>query len=260
MRAHLPGARRPFVLGICGAQGSGKSTLAAALVPLFGAAGLPAATLSLDDLYLTRRERAKLAREVHPLFATRGVPGTHDLGLAFGVLDALANRRAAPLPRFDKARDDRAESARWDVAPPDTAILILEGWLVGARPQATAELLAPVNALERDEDVDGTWRRSANAALAGDYQRLFARLDLLVLLAAPDFASVGRWRAEVEHGLRAATGAGMSDAEIGRFVKHYERLTRHILGEMPERADMVVRLAPDRTTREITLRPPPDRL
>ncbi|NOU04542.1 MAG: adenylyl-sulfate kinase, partial [Novosphingobium sp.] len=61
-----------FVLGICGAQGSGKSTLAAALAQRLAAQGLRAATLSLDDLYLTRAERQALARDVHPLFATRG--------------------------------------------------------------------------------------------------------------------------------------------------------------------------------------------
>ena len=34
----------------------------------------------------------------------------------------------------------------------------------------------------------------------------------------------------------------MSDAEIALFVQHYERLTRHILAEMPGRADFVARL------------------
>ena len=56
---------------------------------------------------------------------------------------------------------------------------------VGARPQSPADLQAPVNALERDLDPDGVWRRYANDALAGPYQTLFGRLDQLVLLAAP---------------------------------------------------------------------------
>ena len=38
----------------------------------------------------------------------------------------------------------------------------------------------------------------------------------------------------------------MSDAEIGQFIQHYERLTRWILEEMPGRADWVVKLNPDR--------------
>jgi D-glycerate 3-kinase len=34
----------------------------------------------------------------------------------------------------------------------------------------------------------------------------------------------------------------MADAAIDRFVQHYERLTRHILAEMPARAGLVLRL------------------
>ena len=34
----------------------------------------------------------------------------------------------------------------------------------------------------------------------------------------------------------------MTDEAVARFVSHYERLTRHILREMPWRADLVLRL------------------
>ena len=37
-----------------------------------------AVTFSMDDLYLGRAARVDLARRIHPLLATRGVPGTHD--------------------------------------------------------------------------------------------------------------------------------------------------------------------------------------
>jgi D-glycerate 3-kinase len=39
----------------------------------------------------------------------------------------------------------------------------------------------------------------------------------------------------------------MSDAAVARFIQHYERLTRHVLMEMPARADLVIRLADDRS-------------
>ncbi|MCP4994757.1 MAG: hypothetical protein GY934_13400, partial [Gammaproteobacteria bacterium] len=67
----------PMLLGINGAQGSGKSTLAAIVCLLLNERhGLHSASLSLDDLYLTRAERQTMATKVHPLFTTRGVPGT----------------------------------------------------------------------------------------------------------------------------------------------------------------------------------------
>jgi D-glycerate 3-kinase len=240
------GDRRPFMLGLCGSQGSGKSTLSAALERHLAADGIGSVTLSLDDLYKTKAERQLMARDVHPLFATRGPPGTHDLGLAFDLLDALEQGRAAKLPRFDKARDDRRPERGWDSAPADTQVLILEGWFVGARPQPAVALAEPVNALEREEDEEGRWRGFANAALGGDYQRLFARIDLLVLLAAPGFAIVRHWRGEQEARLRAEGRGGMSEAELDRFVQHYERLTRHILADMPGYANLVIRLDAER--------------
>ncbi|SCW67184.1 D-glycerate 3-kinase [Sphingobium faniae] len=241
---------RLFVLGLCGAQGSGKSTLAGALRDRMERRGVASAILSIDDLYLRRTEREELARAVHPLLRTRGAPGTHDVALGLAVIAGLERGEAVALPRFDKAVDDRAEESAWPLAGAGTRLLILEGWCVGARPQAEAALAEPVNALERDEDADGVWRRFVNEALAGLYQHLFARADRLVLLAAPGFEVVRRWRAQQEAQLRARAGshgAGvMTDAGIARFIQYYERLTRHILIEMPGRADLTIDLGSDR--------------
>jgi len=245
------GRRKPFVFGICGTQGSGKTTLARKIIRLCEEEGFTAATLSLDDLYLTRREREDLAATVHPLLRTRGVPGTHDMALGLRVLAAMERGEEVALPRFDKAVDDRSPQDQWPAAPAGCDVLVLEGWCLGARPQSAKELAEPVNALEHDEDPDGIWRRYANDALAADYQRLFARIDFLLLLAAPDFETVFDWRLQQETELQARSGPeapGVMDANaIARFIRHYERLTRHILTEMPRRADLNVRLARDRS-------------
>ena len=236
-----------LVVGICGAQGSGKSTLAIALASRLDQQGTACAVLSLDDLYLTRAERAQLGRDVHPLLATRGVPGTHDVALGMAVIAALERGEPAKLPRFDKGRDDRADEAGWPCAPPRTRVLLLEGWCAGAAPQPASALAEPVNALEELEDPDLIWRSYANAALTGSYRQLFARIDLLVLLAAPGWDVVARWREEQEQVLRtAAAPRAMDPPEIARFIQHYERLTRWILAEMPSRADITVRLGPHR--------------
>jgi D-glycerate 3-kinase len=233
---------RGIVLGLAGAQGSGKSTLAARLAARLAAEGHPALAISLDDVYLPRARRLALARRVHPLLATRGVPGTHDLPL---LLDRLAKVKAGTftsLPRFDKLADDRLAPQHWTPAP-RLACLILEGWCIGARPQPAALLAAPVNALETQEDADGDWRAHVNAQLAGQYQQLWNRLDALALLAAPDWETVPRWRAEQEAALARATGrSGMDAAALTRFCAHYERLTRWQLATTPARADLVLHL------------------
>jgi D-glycerate 3-kinase len=238
-----------FLVGICGPQASGKSTLTAVLAAMLQARGLTTAVLSIDDLYLTRAERQVLAREVHPLLATRGVPGTHDVDLGLAVLAALKGGGPVALPRFDKASDDRAPRADWPVVQAPVDVVLFEGWCVGAQAQPAEALAEPVNALERDEDPDGAWRAYVNAALAGPYRRLFAPIDLFVLLRPPGFEVVLAWRIEQERKLRArlaregaGPGRAMSDAEVGRFIAHYERITRHILAEAPARADVTVNL------------------
>ena len=109
--------KQTIIVGINGAQGSGKSTLSELLVELFEKQySLNAVTLSLDDFYYTHSERQHLAHNVHPLFSTRGVPGTHDVLLAHETLDQLLNHNGAQtihIPRFNKATDDRYEASQW---------------------------------------------------------------------------------------------------------------------------------------------------
>lgn len=229
----------PILVGLAGAQGSGKSTMAPRLARRLEKTGLRTAVLALDDFYLTRLEREELARTVHPLLATRGVPGTHDVALLTRVIDALLTGSSARVPRFDKAADDRAREGREIAGPVD--VLLLEGWCIGARAQPAAALARPVNDLERREDAGGRWRRWVNDRLATDYAGLFEHLALRILLRAPDFAVVLGWRSEQERGLLSG---GMEPPAIERFIGHYERITRWMLED--ETADLVIDLGPDR--------------
>ncbi|MDE2465449.1 MAG: kinase [Alphaproteobacteria bacterium] len=232
--------QRPVIVGLCGAQGSGKSTLAQASREHLESLGVRSAIVSLDDFYLPQAERMKLSTCIHPLLITRGVPGTHDTDLLASCLDQLVQPGYCDLPRFDKAHDTRANEVTRVQTPVE--VVLFEGWCVGARPQPSSDLVTPINRLEAEEDPNCTWRNFVQSQLAGPYQNLFASIDALALLEAPDFAIVFEWRREQEMALRRQTGAGMSDAQLIRFIAHFERLTRWILLEMPARADWCFRL------------------
>lgn len=245
------------LLGVSGAQGSGKTTLTRSLADLLEHSGLAVATLSLDDFYLPRAERERLARDEHPLWATRGVPGTHEVSRLRDVLMDLRSGRGAVVPVFDKARDDRLPREAWRKLPSiEYRFVLFEGWCLGITPEADDELRVPVNDLEARDDADGRWRNRVNGELAGDYRELFAELDLLLVLLAPSFDIVYRWRAEQEHELeRSAKAAGTMDRdELERFIMHFERLTRRSLSVLPARADAVLELDQERRVQRWILR------
>lgn len=251
------------VAGICGAQGSGKTTIAKGLTRALQQDGLAVVAFSLDDLYLSSAARKRLASEVHPLLKTRGVPGTHDIGRGLAVIDSLgvaSPDQETSLPCFNKGQDEPCPPEQETIFRGRPDVILIEGWCVGARPQAADELVAPINALEREQDPDGIWRRYVNEQLAGPYQEFFGKMGFLALIRAPDFEQVFTWRTLQEQKLaerQRALGRDPRDTsimgaqELEVFIRHYERLTRHILNEMPTRADVTIQLDKDRRCIEV---------
>lgn len=244
---------KPIVIGINGAPGSGKSTLNKILkILLHNGFNKSVVTLSIDDLYLSRKRREELAREVHPLLKVRGVPGTHDVALAETILSTLLEPDALlpiSIPVFDKASDDLLPQQHWTTIETPVDIILFEGWCVGARPQHTDELDTDLNELERTEDADGIWRGYVNEQLLGPYQSLFGYIDHMIMLKVPDMESVLAWRQlqEEKLALHCAEQAVspqkiMSSTEISRFLMHYERTLRNLIEEMPYRADILLEL------------------
>ena len=231
------------VIGICGGQGAGKSTLAALLALAMEQEGRRTVACSLDDFYLTRDARRGLAQSVHPLLATRGVPGTHDVELARSTVEGLSQGMPTRIPRFDKGRDERAPETSWQLLRNVQAV-VFEGWCLGVEAQPEALLQAALNGLEADEDPEGVWRAFVNDACAS-YASLWALVDWWIYLEVPDMDSVRRWRMQQERGLPQQER--MSDAELTRFLAHYERLTLWLKSYFPARAHW--HLALDRSHR-----------
>ena len=252
---HRIGAKSPLLLGIYGAQGSGKSTLAAYLAKRHESYGRgQCVVLSMDDFYFTKAQRQQLARDVHPLLLTRGVPGTHDIVLLETTLDRLINFEGpVSIPRFDKLVDDRIPETQFHTVIAAPSLVILEGWCVGIQTQNPADLTRPMNDLERIDDPDGIWRNYVNTCLERDYLRVWTRLDELWALLAPGFNVVSQWRLEQEVRLGAGSDKPVMTAQqVERFVQYYERLTRSSLQAMPEFADLCLHLDTQRRITEIT--------
>lgn len=239
----LPHGRPPLV-GLNGAQGAGKSTIAHQVADLLARDhARPCLVLALDDFYLTRSERLELAAQVHPLCATRGVPGTHDVALMEQTLRRLATAvpdEATRVPRFDKLADDRlpeSESAEHHGRP---SCVLLEGWCVGICRTDLPEWQGPINPLEAEHDPDGAWHAWSRTALAA-YEKVWDVIDILVSIEVPGWQTVIGSRLQQERGLKRENGrTGMDRAAVIRFAEHYQRYTCALWAAMPARADLLL--------------------
>jgi D-glycerate 3-kinase len=256
----------PRVIGICGSQGSGKTTFTELLKTVLETGfGLNVVSFSIDDFYLTREERTHIGKTIHPLLITRGVPGTHDVSLAIQILRKLkrkSRKENVTIPRYNKSIDDRFPEAGWSIYTKIPDVILFEGWCVGATPQAEAELDNPVNDLEKEFDIDKKYRNYVNFTLSTNYKKWFTMIDTLIMLKVPSFEKVFEWRWLQEEKLRQYSFENgmdaskiMSQEEIKHFISHFERLTKHMLSEMPSRADIVITIDSDHRMNSMTMRP-----
>ena len=252
---HQYSAGKPIIVGIHGCQGSGKTTLADYLAMSFRQRGQKSVALSIDDFYLDHQQRQDLAGTTHPLLATRGVPGTHDLDLALNTLIALQSTQASiALPEFDKATDNKTKRSTWPRVDGPIDIVILEGWCLGIPAQSEAQVLEPINELESKYDADGTWRHFVNKQLSVSYLSLWRQIDTFIMLKAPEFECVYQWRLEQEEKLLHAyekeglpkENRIMSAKDIAYFIQHFERLSRHALEHFPAYCEHVYELDENR--------------
>ncbi len=207
--------RRPFVLGIQGPQGSGKSTLATALVLAFGDVSVRAASVSIDDFYLTHAGQRTLADKHadNPCLAYRGYPGTHDLALGREVLARLAglgDGEAASLPTYDKSahggRGDRAPRELWRTVIGSLDLILVEGWMLGFTPVP-------------DETLDADLR-APNAYLAA-YADWPAKLDAMVHLDVASLQTIVHWRVDAERARRSRGETALCDEDARDYIERF---------------------------------------
>ncbi len=233
------------IIGLSGGQGAGKSTITGILKFILKRKyGLNLCVFSIDDFYKTKAERKKMSKKVHPLFLTRGVPGTHDLNLINRTIKQLKKQKfkTVLIPKFDKSIDDRSKKNKWQKIKKPPHLIIFEGWCVGAKHQKNTELKKPLNLIERKHDGDLIWRKTVNNSLKNHYKKLFNKIDRLVYLKAPNFDNIFKWRLlqEQKMKLTSKNKKTMSKSQIREFIMFYERITRDMMKSFSRISDLTV--------------------
>ena len=237
--------KKTKIIGLSGGQGAGKSTITSILKFILKKQyGLNLCIFSIDDFYKTKIERAKMSKSIHPLFLTRGVPGTHDLKLLNKVMQNLKKKKfkTVLVPKFDKSSDDRFKKTKWQKIRTAPQIIILEGWCVGAIHQKKTELIKPINNIEKKYDTKLIWRNKVNNLLKKEYKKLFDKIDRLVYLKAPDFNHIFKWRLLQEQKLKLTSKNKkiMSKSQVKSFIMFYERITRHMMKNYSTISDLTI--------------------
>ena len=233
------------VIGLSGGQGAGKSTITGILKFILKKKfGLELCIFSIDDFYKTKKERKQMSEDIHPLFLTRGVPGTHDVNLIEKTLSKLKKKKfkTVLIPKFDKSTDDRFMKSKWTKITKAPNIIIFEGWCVGATKQNEKILKKPINLIEKKYDKSLKWRKKVNNHLKNNYKKLFNKIDKLVYLKAPSFNRVFQWRMHQEQKLKLTSKnkKTMSKSKIKEFIMFYGRITRHMMKNFYKISDLTI--------------------
>ena len=251
---------KTLFLGFSGGQGSGKTTVVKILkIILKKFFKRKIHVSSIDDFYKTLKDRNKMSYTAHPLFKTRGVPGTHDINLIkkFFYFIKRKNFRKTKLPKFDKSIDDRLKKKYWFNVKERPEIVILEGWCVGAQPQPNSLIKKPINILEKYEDQDLIWRKHVNEKLKREYKKLFAIIDCYIFMKIPNFNMVFKWRLLQENKLRKVLRYKkkiMSYNEIKRFIMFYQRITLQMTKDLSKSASIVMLLNKNHKIKKVLFR------
>ena len=253
--------KKTLFLGFSGGQGSGKTTVAKILkIILKKFFKRKIHISSIDDFYKTLEDRNKMSHEIHPLFKTRGVPGTHDINLLKRFFNIIKKKKfkKIKLPKFEKAEDNRLKKKYWFNIKQKPEIVILEGWCVGATSQSNFLIKRPINILEKYEDKSLKWRKYVNEKLKKEYKKLFAMIDHFIFMKIPNFKMVFKWRLLQENKLRKKSHLNkkiMSYNEIKRFIMFYERITLQMLKDLSKSASVILLLKKNHEIRKVLFRP-----
>jgi D-glycerate 3-kinase len=186
---------------------------------LFEYKGLKAASVSIDDFYLTREDHVAMSKrnQGNRILETRGNAGSHDVRLGTQTLKTLKDTNVTTeiaLPRYDKSahqgKGDRADPSTWPTVQGPVDVVLFEGWMLGFTPVRDRDAAAV------DPDL-----RVVNRFLK-EYKNAWDRFVdswLVIKVANPEYSH--KWRLQAEKRMRAAGKPAMTDEEVEAFVDRF---------------------------------------
>ena len=243
--------KKPYFVGLAGGQGTGKTTISSIIkIILEKYFKLKVFKISIDDFYKTRKERINLSKQIHPMLATRGVPGTHDVQMMLNFFKKVKSKKfkKIELPNFNKAVDDRFPKKNWYKIKEKPDVIIFEGWCVGAKAELNKTLKRSINSLEKVNDPKLIWRKYVNKQLKKKYKDLYSQLNCMIYLKAKNFSLLQKWRLKQEHKLWLKTKKSfsynkiMSKGDVINFMHTYQRVTENMFKKMPKYASIILNL------------------
>ena len=237
---------------VAGSQGSGKSSLSK-LIKLYLEKFYykSVVIISMDDFYLSKRQRMQLSKNIHPLFLTRGVPGTHDLELLNKkILQIFDKKFPVYLPIFDKVTDTRKRTYR-KVLKGD--VIIFEGWCAGAQPVNHSYLQKNFNNLEKYKDKNFIWRNSYNKYL-NEYQKIFSQFNYFIYFQFNQWSHVLDWKYKQELELRDKKKDLALKKYLKEFIQYYEKVSKWMHLKVPKYCNILIKLNAHQKIKSIKLK------
>ncbi len=234
----------PLFIALNAPQGSGKTTLTSTLVKSYGAKGISAINISIDDFYLRGDEQDSLSEKysTNDYLAQRGYPGTHDIELGVKVLNSIKeydsqNSDSLLIPRYDKSarsgRGDRCPESSWTYLNQKPQIIFFEGWMLGFEPKESED--SNLNIINEFLDK---------------YKRWESFFHGFIQLYAEEFDYIRDWRIEAEEKMKASGNNGMRIEEvtayIAKFIPAYENYRPQLLDRNWEIPNLKLKIGKDR--------------
>ena len=237
---------------VAGSQGSGKSSLSK-LIKLYLEKFYykSVVIISMDDFYLSKKQRTQLSKNIHPLFLTRGAPGTHDLELLNRKIMQIFDKEfPVYLPIFDKVTDTRKRTYR-KVLKGD--VIIFEGWCAGAQPVNQNYLQKNFNNLEKYKDKNFIWRNSYNKYL-NEYQKIFSQFNYFIYFQFNQWSHVLDWKYKQELELRDKKKDLALKKYLKEFIQYYEKVSKWMHLKVPKYCNILIKLNAHQKIKSIKLK------